>query len=1447
MQEPHYQPIINVTNPTFTSTGSLGGTNPLDPAAPTFALEPGESVLVTLRYYVPSTVPSFNPLTAIAPVVASVGANTGATIPPLTLTITTASLSAATASVANTQQLAAVGGTGTGYAWAPVGSLPPGVTLSNTGKLSIATNAIAGAYTITVQVTDSGNNSVSKGFNFVINAAPMITTNSLNPGDQGFPYSQQLMATGGTLPITWSATSLPGGVTLSGTTGVLSGTPTAAGTFSPAITVTDANGGKATGNFSVTIAQPLGISPNTITNPEQGAPYTTTLTASGGTGTPTWSITGNLPAGLTFNSGVISGTTSASGGSYPITVKITDTIGASASLPYTITITPAPTVGATTLSAATINRPITSTQLSATGGSGSYTWAATSGLPAGVTLSTTGLLSGTPTAAGSFTITVKVTDSAGGAGTSNVALTVNPAPAITSTSLNAGEQGVAYPPQQLGATGGTTPLVWSATGLPTGLTLSTSGLLTGQPTAAGPFSPVVTVADANGATASQTYSGVSIAAPLMITTTAVSSFEQGVTYNIALTMSGGSGTPTFSITGSVPAGMTFNAGTGTISGSPTGTAAASFTIKATDGLGGTVSLAYSVTITLPPSVTPTTLSTVMVNQPIIAAPLTATGGSGGYTWTVNTGSTLPPGLSLSAGGVLSGAPMAAGSYSFSVKATDSAGGTGVGMVTLTVIPAGPALWNLTGSMNTPRLYHSAVLLQNGQVLVFGGINGNTYLNSAELYDPSTGTWTFTGSMSTPRAQMGSVLLANGTVLAAAGITTGGGPVSSAELYNPATGTWSPTGSLPLALQGPSASVLLNGNVLVSGGSTGGGIITTATELYDPNTGAWTATGAQTAGQETQATVLANGQVLVAGGGTSCCTVNNAEIYDPVAGTWSNTNPLLQSALGVIANLLPGGNVLVASGSNASVETTTAELYNPNTGAWTYTGSLTAQRYYPTSAQLANGKVLITGGGPGTAELYDPSAGTWSGAGSLSAARASFTETLLANGQILVAGGNVSGATVASAELYGQPTLTIATQAYLLNLIGIPEVTVNAAITPITLSATGGSPGYTWAITSGSVPTGLAFSNTGVLSGTPTQTGTFTFAVTLTDSVGATAVANFSMTVGNAPVQVSAGPVAGFQNYTYAATLLGATGGVPPYSWTGSLPTGMSVSSAGLLTGFPTVAGTFSVSATDSFGATASASFVIGAPSQVQGAGGPSVTTVSNITLNSSGNVQIVAQPGAPVTVAFNFSLIEGTGYCPNCIDQIATGFVGSLPSTCQYDGSPGTGGTGTLAGSIALTAPTTPGRYYIGVQKTQQYHCSGSGSGPGAINIPISPNAFIVAVVDVIPPTVTYQNVTLSNISVTTPLVAAGSTQSVNATFTTNAPSSGTFGFGYNVSPAPLSCGGLNLNAPGSVTLDAPALAGRYYLAIDNLQTCSVSAWVNGVPGSNFARFIGAVDVQIAQ
>ena len=350
------------------------------------------------------------------------------------LTITTSSLPSGTDGAAYSQSLVASGGT-PGYKWSITsGNLPAGLTLTGaTGVISGKPTA-SGLSTFTVSVTDSSSPVQTKSTSLSIAIASTqltISTSSLASGTSGTAYSQKLVASGGTPNYTWSIASgsLPAGLTLVAGTGVISGTPTASGTSIFTVNVTDSSSPVQTKSvaLSITVAPTtLSILTSSLAAGTSGAPYSVTLQANGGKPGYTWSInSGSLPAGLslTAGNGVIAGTPTATGVS-TFTVSVSDNSSPVQTKSTTLSLTvagPRLTITSSTLAAATVGVAYTQT-LVASGGTLPNTWSITSGsLPGGLSLSSGGVISGTPTATGTYKITFTVTDSSNPAQTQSVA------------------------------------------------------------------------------------------------------------------------------------------------------------------------------------------------------------------------------------------------------------------------------------------------------------------------------------------------------------------------------------------------------------------------------------------------------------------------------------------------------------------------------------------------------------------------------------------------------------------------------------------------------------------------------------------------------------------------------------------------------------------------------------------------------------------------------------------------------------------------------------------------------------------------------------------------------------------------------------------------------------------------------------------------------------------
>jgi Galactose oxidase, central domain/Kelch motif len=285
---------------------------------------------------------------------------------------------------------------------------------------------------------------------------------------------------------------------------------------------------------------------------------------------------------------------------------------------------------------------------------------------------------------------------------------------------------------------------------------------------------------------------------------------------------------------------------------------------------------------------------------------------------------------------------------------------------------------------------------------------------------ASGAWSPTGTMRSARDGHTATILANGKILAAGG-TNNGAALTSAELYSPMAGTWASTGSMRVARTLARAVLLSNGSVLVVGGCVNDCLSATtrSAELYNPIAGTFTATGSMVqARAEFGVTLLANGKVLVAGGCTAydangCLAVTNkAEIYNPATGTWTATGALRGARHAMTATRLASGKVLVAGGATASMDAlNSSEIYDPVAKTWTLGLKMVTARSDYASIMLGTGKILFTGGeningvSIRNAELYNPSSGAFTATGNMTATREEHTAVLLANGKVLVSGGN----------------------------------------------------------------------------------------------------------------------------------------------------------------------------------------------------------------------------------------------------------------------------------------------------------------------------------------------------------------------------------------------------------------------------------------------------------
>ncbi len=457
--------------------------------------------------------------------------------------------------------------------------------------------------------------------NSIFTACLGFSTSTWPAGDQGVAYSKAVLATGGIPPYTYTFISgtVPAGLTYNTSTGAITGVPAAPGTSNFTIKVTDNASSSITQSFTLTINPATAVTPATPATGAVNENYSFTPAAAGGAGSYTWSVTsGQVPGGLSFNTstGAITGTPAVAN-TFNFSLTATDIIGSAASQAFTITINGPLTI--TVPQPDGVQNGRYSSQLQSTGGTGNNVWTLTGGtIPPGETFSASGILDGTLTTAGSFTFSVRATDSGGGVANQTLTISVNPPISIATTSLPAGAVGVAY--SQIvttsGGLGTANSFSVSAGALPPSLSLnSVSGAITGTPTTAGSYTFTVSVFNSGSGVGANKQFTITISSALTITTSLLSAGNPNVAYSQPLVAAGGTGTGyTWSLSaGALPDGLALNSSLGVINGTPTVSGTFNVTLQVTDSGSNTSQLAYTVVINAAGTVIPVNGSAAIVN------------------------------------------------------------------------------------------------------------------------------------------------------------------------------------------------------------------------------------------------------------------------------------------------------------------------------------------------------------------------------------------------------------------------------------------------------------------------------------------------------------------------------------------------------------------------------------------------------------------------------------------------------------------------------------------------------------------------------------------------------------------------------------------------------------------------------------------------------------------
>ena len=268
-------------------------------------------------------------------------------------------------------------------------------------------------------------------------------------------------------------------------------------------------------------------------------------------------------------------------------------------------------------------------------------------------------------------------------------------------------------------------------------------------------------------------------------------------------------------------------------------------------------------------------------------------------------------------------------------------------------------------MTAPRLGHAAVTLEDNRILLLGGWSASGVTNTAEVYDPSNRRFSSVGSMAIARGECTATLLQDGKVLVTGGVDQNERGLSSAEVFDPRTNSFSSAASMMVPRAQHTATLLPDGSVLITGGGScdcPSKTVYRAAEVYDPAVGKFIPVGGLTSERyKHTAVLLADGKVLVAGGSDARDwrgLLSSAELYDPSSRSFQSLPPMKAARFKFphAAVRLRSGDVLIASGAPF------AEVFRPKERTFnSVSGGFEVAHYFGSATLLADGRVLVVGG------------------------------------------------------------------------------------------------------------------------------------------------------------------------------------------------------------------------------------------------------------------------------------------------------------------------------------------------------------------------------------------------------------------------------------------------------------------------------------------------------
>lgn len=1191
------------------------------------------------------------------------------------------------------------------------GALPAGISLNpSSGLISgIPAPGSLGSYTFAVKVADNASHSVTaSSVTLNVTAVPLNVAGARDVTiERDVAFSKTYTAAGGSgTGYTYAMVgTFPPGLALDAASGVLSGTPTAYGSYAGLeIQVTDSLGATAaTAPFTLTVVSPAPL--QLLGSPvaaQQGVPYAVDFNAYDGSGTGySFASSGAaLPDGLSLigngaASVLLAGTPTTAGTYAGLQLKVTDSLGNVAySATFSLDVTPPPPPAADALSVfgnppqATLGQPY-STQFSAGGGAPPYSYSITGALPDGLSFdATSATISGTPTQAGTWAnIQVTASDTASGfASTMPFSIAVVDGNPLT----------ISWSPQTSWSVGDTLSVVPTVTGgdvgnytfsytgtLPPVVTQYSDGSLSGALTTTGTWGPiVVNVSDGmrSASTSSVTFTVGN--PPLTITSSISNVASEGYAYESDFFAFGGAGSGySFSLAqGTLPTGVSLNSATGVISGVP-GTGSGgnydNIVVAVTDGSATVQSDPFSIFVmgaTADASLI--TASPARAGTAILGNLSTSLANP---SWSFAQAPALPD-LALTASGFsFSGtAPNVASSTTFNITATasDSGASASASPLSLTVLPQ----LAIANAPSSPQNGVVGVPFGATQVPTVTGVVGN---GSFDLVQ-------FGVSFDIASACPG-LTFNNGNA------TVAGTPSATCSVDNLAIRVTDDADgdavdsspSFAIAIDGGSAVASLTSPATVHGGALIAG--TLSTNLSSPT---WSFA------QAPNSPSLA----LMASGATSNATFSGTAPVIASETAFSIAATASQAGLGVDTPVLAvtvKPPLAISGGAGGTISG--------------LTGSALSSASPSVTNSIGSISFALVNSGTEYASLGTDCPGL-----SFSVASGMISGTPSAPC-------SVSGLTIRVTDLFDGTTATTATPFAVavtdpvIGVVGSPPSADYGQAYSYQMSASGGSGGgYTFTIAQGSLPAGLTLSSSGLISGVPTDlTGTSGIVIAVTDSRSNTAQTSpFAIAVNDSsPITISWSPTTAFiggQAVSFPVTISGGNPANYAFSNGGTAVAGLSVNAAnGTLSGtMPTAAGDYGpvkITVTDGLRTVSTNAVtltVTGATASATRSSGPVARIGSTITLNPvSTNVpsptwSFATTPASPA-IAFSgsgatFTAIAPTVASPTAYSIVATATNGAsqasaaaIPLTVAPDLTISGGPSGTISGIVGNVLSTS--------------------------------------------------------------------------------------------------------------------------------------------------------------